>query len=91
VALDPLCDPRAVRDPVQQAGVHDRADIARNVIWAALAIVVTFLFGLAVLGAVLDAADGHWVQLLGVPIAGLFWFWIAGGAWRRTTWGIARA
>jgi len=40
-----------------------------------------------VLGSIIDAIGGEWVGLLAVPVVSVVWFWIAGGAWRRTTWG----
>jgi hypothetical protein len=33
--------------------------------------------------------DGAWWGLIAIPVNGLLSYWIAGGAWKRTTWGHA--
>ncbi len=58
--------------------------------WTGLAVLSTVFLSLAVVGAVIDAFNGQWLTLLGIPLIALVWFWIAGGAWRRTTWGRTR-
>ena len=52
-----------------------------------MAVAATLILVLAVVGAIADAVAGEWLTLLALPIALVVWFWIAGGAWKRTTWG----
>ncbi len=47
------------------------------------------LLGLALAGSVVEVAAGEWLHLLAVPIDIALWFWIAGGPWGRTTWGLS--
>jgi hypothetical protein len=54
--------------------------------WTGIAVLSTVFL----LFAVIDAFNGQWLTLLGIPLVALVWFWIAGGAWRRTTWGRTR-
>jgi len=78
-------------DPIQEAGARTSSELRRNVAWTATAVVSTVIFGLVMVGSVVDATRGEWVDLLAIPVAFVVWFWIAGGAWRRTTWGASGA
>ncbi len=80
-----------VKDSVQRAGARNRADGFGNFAWTGLAVLSTVVLALVVVGGIIDAASGQWLTLLGTPLAALVWFWIAGGAWRRTTWGRSTA
>ena len=80
-----------MQDPIQQTGARTPSEGRRNLAWTALAAVSTLFLALVVIGSVGDAVAGEWVNLLAIPVALIVWFWIAGGAWRRTTWGASEA
>src|SRR4051794_35929393 len=60
---------------------------ARNLGWCLLAGLMGLNAGLSVVGGVLALAAGHWLALAYGPAGVLFGYWMAVGAWRRTTWG----
>ncbi len=61
---------------------------ARNLAWTALSVIATLVAALAVFDAIwMAVADGKWLALLGIPLVATVWFWVAVGAWERTTWG----
>ena len=61
--------------------------MARDCAWAALAVVAGVLTALNLAACLFFLLRGEWAVLLRVPFAVLFGYWIAMGAWRRTTWG----
>lgn len=86
-------DSRAGRIPlveadVQRAGTHDNAGLVRNLGWTVVATAVSLIFVLGVVGVLYNGVvDGSWWGLIAIPVDGLLTYWIAGGAWKRTTWG----
>ncbi len=77
-----------VANDIQRAGAHDGAGLVRNVAWTALATAVSVVFVLSVFGLLYNTfVHGPWWGLVAIPVNGLLTYWIAGGAWKRTTWG----
>lgn len=69
-----------------------RSPRPRDYAWAAFAAVMLLLFVGAVVNAVWGLATrGAWIGLLGIPLAGIFYWWLGMGAWRRTAWGLPRS
>ena len=79
-------DERAVRD-----GAATSHEARRNLLWTVVAVGATVLFVVAVWGAVLEAVDGNWLAAISIPVGRILWFWVACGAWRRTTWSLRSA
>ncbi len=61
--------------------------MARDYAWAALAVVSALFTALNVAACLFFLFHGVWGVLLRAPFGALFGYWIAMGAWRRTTWG----
>lgn len=60
---------------------------ARNLGWCVLAGLMGLNAVLSLVGGILALAAGHWLALVYGPGGVLFGYWMAVGAWRRTTWG----
>lgn len=62
----------------------------RDIAWAVL-IVAMVPYGLgAAVGVAVNAARGNWFEVVLSALWLPFAYWVAVGAWRRTSWGAAR-
>lgn len=61
---------------------------ARNLGWCLLAGLMSLNAGLSVVGGILALAAGDWLGVVYGPAGVIFGYWMAVGAWRRTTWGL---
>jgi hypothetical protein len=69
----------------------ERAKRPRDYAWAVFAVVMLLMLIAAIFNALWGLATrGTWFGALGVPLAGIFYWWLGMGAWRRTIWGAPR-
>lgn len=71
-----MTDERGTRPPARDYG------------WGLVAVVAGVLFAACGIGGTLALAAGRFSfgVIVGVVFNVVFWYWIALGAWRRTTW-----